>query len=251
MKKDMKNLKYFLVAIVVMLFYGCDQDIDFPYSGKDRIQFRHYTTDWNGRRHYSDSLVFSFGLLPDSVEVDTAKVVMEFLGRGSDRDRTYKVVVVPDSTNAAVGVHYEAIDGTQLFRAGQQTDTLRIVVCRKNPSTSFRHPETTRIDLKLEPADDFGLGLGGGTTKKILPNNYLSEPDWWNDNTGLGHYHPEKWKILISFNSLYANRHTCPFDINNEGRTCRNGLANYLQDIPAFDSETGDRLYMNEMVPQE
>lgn len=251
MKNDMKNLKHFLVAVVAVVFCGCDQDIDFPYSGKDRIQFQHYTTDWNGRRHYSDSLVFSFGLLPDSVEVDTAKVVMEFLGKGSDKERTYKVAVVADSTNAEVGVHYEAIGGTQLFRAEQQTDTLRIVVYRKNLSTSFRQPETIRIDLRLEPTDDFDLGLMGGTTKKILLNNYLSEPDWWNDNTGLGYYHPEKWKILISFNSLYANQHTCPFNINNEGRTYRNGLANYLNDIPTFDSETGDRLYMNEMVPQE
>lgn len=248
----MKNIKYLLIAVVALLLYtGCNQDIDYPYTGKDRIQFQHYTTDWNNTRHYSDSLVFSFGLLPDSIEIDTAKVVMEFLGKGSDRDRTYRVTVVPDSTNAAEGVHYEAIDEMQRFRAGQQTDTLRIVIYRKNLSTSFRHPVTTRIDLRLEPTEDFDLGLRGGITKKILLNNYLSEPDWWNNNTGLGYYHPEKWKILISFNEKYANQHTCPFDINNEGRTYRNGLANYLQDIPTFDSETGDRIYMDEMVPQE
>lgn len=247
----MKAFRYLLPIFLVLLCYSCDQDIDYPYSGKDRIQFQHYTTDWNGRRTYSDSLVFSLGLLPDSIEIDTAKVVVEFLGKGSDKDRTYKVLVVPDSSNAVAGTHYEPIDSVQTFRAGQWTDTLRIVVYRKNLSTSFRHPQITRIDLKLMPSEDFDLGLRGGITKKVLLNNYLSQPDWWNDNTMLGYYHPEKWKILISFNKAYANQHTCPFDINNEGRTYRNGLASYLNDIPTYDSETGDRLYMDEMVPQE
>lgn len=247
----MKKLIYVLAAFLGAIFYSCDKNINYPYEGKDRIQFRHYTTDYNSKRHYSDSLVFSFGLKPDSITIDTAKVVVEYLGVGSDKERTYKVVVVPDSTNAVIGTHYEAIDELQKFRPGQLTDTLRIVIYRKNLSTSFRHPQTTRIDLRLEATDDFDLGLEGGLKKKILLNNYLSEPAWWNNNTSLGYYHPEKWKILISFNSQYANQDTCPFDINNEGRTYRNGLASYLQAIPTFDEETGDRIYMNEMVPQE
>ncbi len=246
--------KYILIGICLLggvLLHGCDDSIDHPYTGKDRIQFRHYTTDYNQKRTYSDSLVFSFGLKPEEIRIDTAKVVMEYLGKGAEVERTYRVVVVPDSTTAVLGTHYEAIEEFQKFRPGRLTDTLRIVVLRENLSTSYRHPQTIRIDLRLEPTDDFDLGLKGGITKKLLLNNYLSKPDWWDNNTSLGYYHPEKWKILISFNEKYANQHTCPFDINNEGRTYRNGLESYLNAVPTFDEETGERVLMNELVPQE
>lgn len=246
-----KLLSIFMGCFLGIALYSCDQEIDYPYTGKDRIQFRHYTTDYNSNRHYSDSLTFSFGLKPTELRIDTAKIVMEFLGKGSDKERTYKVVLIADSTTAVEGVHYEPIEELQSFRPNKLTDTLRIVVYRDQLSTSFRHPETIRIDLRLEPTEDFDLGLQGGLTKKILLNNYLSEPDWWNDNTGLGYYHPKKWQILISFNEKYANQHSCPFNINNEGRTYHTGLESYLNSVPTFDDETGDRIYMYEMVPQE
>lgn len=246
-----KLIYIFITGYLALSLLGCDQDIDHPYEGKDRIQFRHYTTDWNNRRSYSDSIVFSFGLKPDTVLIDTAKIVMEYLGKGSDKARNYKVVVIPDSTTAIAGTHYEVINEMQTFRPGDLTDTLRIVIFRENLSSSFRNPVTIRLDLKLEPSEDFDLGLKGGLKKKVLLNNYLSEPDWWNNNTGLGYYHPEKWKVLISFNDAYANQHTCPYDINNDGRAYRDGLSSYLSTIPTFDQETGDRVLMNELVPQE
>lgn len=248
----MKRLKYiFMACLTAVVLQSCDQEINFPYEGKDRIQFQHYTTNYNSVRQYTDSVVFSFGLLADSIKVDTAKIPMEFLGKGSDQPRTYKVVVVPDSTNAVAGIHYEEFDEIQTFRAGEFYDTLRIVVYRDHLSTSFRNPQTIRLDLKLEPTDDFDLGLVGGIKRKVLLNNYLSEPDWWESHMGLGYYHPQKWKILISFNSGYANQHTCSFNYNNEGRSYVQGLNSYLNSVPTFDEETGDRLYLNEMVPQE
>ncbi len=248
--------KIFIISLFGYLLFGmtgCDQEIDFPYQGKDRIQFRHYTTDWNGNRTYSDSLVFSFGLRPEEITIDTAKIVMEYLGAGSDQERTYYVTVVADSTNAEAGVHYEAIDREQTFRPGELTDTLKIIIYRENLSTSFRNPQTVRLDLKLEASEDFDLGLEGGLYKKVLLNNYLSEPDWWEENFwgGLGYYHPKKWQILISFNEEFANQSSCPFDGNNEGKTYQQGLERYLSSVPTFDDETGERLYMYEMVPQE
>lgn len=249
----MKKLIYMM--ILGCLIYGlgsCDQDINKPYEGKDRIQFRHFTTDYNGKRTYSDSLVFSFGLRPDSIKIDTADIIMEYLGKGSDKPRTYRVVTLMDSTTAVAGTHYEAINEIQSFQPNKLTDTIRVLVYRENLSTSFRDPKTIRIDLKLEPTEDFDLGLEGGLYKKILLNNYLSEPGWWEKNFRgmLGFYHPEKWKILISFNEEFANFKSCPFDMNDEGKTYAQGLDRYLKNVPTFDEETGDRIYMNELVPQ-
>lgn len=242
----------FVLGWLAIGFAACDQDVDYPYTGKDRIQFKHFTTDYNGKRTYSDSLVFSLGLRPDSITIDTAKIVMQYLGKGSQSTRTYHVLILPDSTTAIAGTHFALIDKEQTFRPHSLTDTLRIAIYRENLSTSFRNPQTIRIDLQLEASDDFDLGLGGGLYKKVLLNNYLSEPDWWEGNFhgSLGFYHPEKWKILISFNQQFANTTECPFDYNNEGRTYYQGLNSYLTNVPTFDEETGDRIYMNEMVPQ-
>ena len=39
-----KLIYLFAVVYIVFSFVGCDQDIDYPYEGKDRIQFKHFST---------------------------------------------------------------------------------------------------------------------------------------------------------------------------------------------------------------
>lgn len=242
----MRRVLYSLISCILACWMtSCNQDIDFAYEGKARIQFQHYTTDWNGNRHYADTLAITYGLLPDSITIDTAKVVVEYLGSPSDQTRTYYISVVADSTTAIAGTHYAPIAHEQTFRPNELTDTLQIVVYRSNLSNDYIYPEDYQLYLQLEASPDFDLGLEGGLIKKIKLNNYMSEPDWWNNNTGLGFFHPKKWQILISFNDAYANQHTCPFDINNEGGEYARGLSNYLNAIPTYDDATGMRIYIN------
>ena len=250
----MKKLIYMLMSGYMLLsMVGCDQKIDFPYEGKDRIQFRHYTTDSRGNRTYSDSLVFSFGLQPDEILIDTAKIVMEYLGKGSDVERTYRVVIEQDSTTAVAGTHYEAFDLEQEFRPNELTDTLRIPIYRDNLSADYTNPITYRLVLTLEPTEDFDLGLKEGITKRILLNNFLTEPNWWNGNFSgaLGYFHPEKWKVLISFNEEFATYGDCPFDFNNEGRSYTDQLRQYLDHEIIIDEVTGKRVGMYELEDYE
>lgn len=233
---------------------SCDQSIDNLYEDKSRIQFKYYTRDFNQNMILDDRTTYSFGMKADDVLTDTAKIAVEFLGTPSDRDRTYRIRVVADSTTAVEGVHYAPIDPEQTFGAGRFTDTLRIVVFRDALSSSFTDPEDRRIALEMEPSGDFDLGMKDGLRTYLYINNYLSEPEWWSAPLRLnyiGFYHPEKWKILISFNELFANPQTVPFDINNQGRQYFQGLANYLNAVPTFDDETGDRIYIDRMVPQQ
>lgn len=250
----MKQLLYILCAFqFVYLLGSCEQDIDFPYEGKDRIQFQHYSTDWNGVRHYTDSIMASFGLEADSILIDTIKVVMEYLGTGSSKERTYYVSVIPDSTTAIADVHYEAIEHEQTFRPNELTDTLRIVVYRENLSDDYTNPETMRLDLQLEVSDDFDLGLRGGLKKRILINNYMSEPVWWEDNYlgTLGFFHPEKWKILISFDEAFATYGDLQYEYNNEGKTFVSQLSAYLSNFVIIDETTGMRVTMSGLEPIE
>src|SRR5690606_38050567 len=132
-----------------------------------------------------------------------------------------RVRIFQDSTTAVEGVHFAPISSDQVFGAGRFTDTLKIVVFRDALSSSFTNPEDRVLALTLEASDDFDLGMKDGLTTYLSINNYLSEPVWWDTplrRNYIGFYHPEKWKILISFNEQFANPETVPFDYNNQGR---------------------------------
>lgn len=251
----MKHTIYIL--ILGWLTFGvssCDQDIDYPYQGKDRIQFQHYTLDGNDTRHYIDSIVYSYGLTPDSILVDTLKLVMEYTGFGSDQPRTYYVSVDADSTNAVAGTHYAAIEHEQTFRPGELTDTLRILIFRESLPDDYTTTENVRLDLKLESNADFDLGLRGGIRKKILLNNYMSEPTWWkNELSGIfGFFHPEKWKFLIDLDPKLATYGSIPYDRNSaEAKSYYDSMFWYLYRNVIIDEKTGMRVTMNGLEPIE
>lgn len=245
-----------LSFLVIMIhFSSCDQSIDNFYTEKSRIQFKHYTEDTilqTIRRKYFDKNTFSFGMAAENVKEDTARIVVEFLGAVSDKDRTYTVRIVGDSTTAKEGVHYKPFLPTQLFHAGRTKDTLKIVVLRSQLSSSFTTPEDRKLVLDLEASEDFNLGLNGGVRTRLFINNYLSEPIWWKDplRSALGFYHPKKWKILIKFNAAYADPEKCIFDYNNSGREYMNGLARQLNAEPTYDDETGARIFIDRLEPK-
>ena len=252
--KDIFKLRSILIFLVILT--SCNQDIDNFYGEKARIQFKYFKevvgSDKVTRRTYFDRTTFSFGPKDDAVEVDTAKIVVEFLGNISNLDRNYQVRIVADSTTAVQGLHFEPIQTTQIFKAGRKNDTLMIVVKRKALSSSFSNPEDKKLTLEMVSTTDFNLGMKDGLRTRLYINNYLSEPVWWKDplRSSLNFYHPKKWKILISFNKDFSDPNNCRFDTNNEGRSYFQGLASYLNAVPTFDDETGGRIYIDRLVPK-
>lgn len=253
----MKRSQFSIIVFILLIVAGlssCKQDIDNFYKEKSRIQFTYYTLDYNKKLIVNNKSTFSFGMAEDEVLQDTARIVVEFLGSASDKDRQYTVKINSDSTTAVEGMHYKPFSMTQTFRANRLKDTLKIVVIRKNMSVSFTNPEDKRLTLEMVPSDDFELGMKDGLRTNLYINNYLSEPDWWDYSLRLpyiGFYHPKKWKILISFNEGFSNSKTCPFDYNNQGRAYFQGLNTYLNSVPTFDDETGDRIYIDRLVPKQ
>lgn len=251
----MKRLIYMMILGCLVLGLGsCDQDIDYPYEGKDRIQFQHYTLDGNSTRHYIDSITYSFGLTADSILADTLKLVMEYTGFGSDQPRTYCVSVDTDSTTAIAGTHYAVIEREHVFRPGELTDTLRILIFRESLPDDYTSTENIRLDLKVEANADFDLGLERGLRKKILLNNYMSEPTWWGKELGgmFGFFHPEKWKFLITLDSKLRTYGSIPYDRNStETKSYSNSLFWYLYHNVIIDEKTGMRVTVNGLEPIE
>lgn len=251
----MKKILYILsfISLSIALF-SCNQDIDFPYQGKDRVQIKSYTLGTNDTKLYFDTMAVSLGLLNDTILFDTLKVPVELMGHLSDVDRTYKIVIDKDSTDAIEGVHYKAFESLRTMKAGKRADTVKIIIIRENLSTSFRNPVNVHLELKMEPTEDFDLGLKKGLRMKYILSNYLPEPIWWSDPGvwfgSLDYYHPEKWKILIGFNDKFANFNQSPFGYNDaDGKVYLDALKRYLSDIVVLDDETGERVKMDKLEP--
>ncbi len=135
------TLLYIAFFATVLITASCDQSIDNLYKDKPRIQFKYYSLDYNKKMILKTKSTFSFGMMPDEVIEDTARIVVEYLGTPSETDRTYKVKVGSDSTTALETKHYKIINNVQTFKAGRFKDTLKIVVYRSDLSSSFTNPQ--------------------------------------------------------------------------------------------------------------
>lgn len=248
----MKKIVCLLYFISLSTLFSCNQDIEYPYQGKDRIHFDHYTEDYKLSRIYFTEKVVSFGLSPEDVTTDTLKVVVRLLGRVSNVDRKYRVIVNQDSTTAKESEHYNKFDEEQIFHAGKIVDTMKICINRGKLNTSFREKIDHILYLEIRENSDFDLGLKGGHQMKFRLNNYLTEPVWWKSNFlgRLEYYHPEKWKVLIGFNNVFANSEKVPFGANTSiGQQYIRGLRIYLDANVVLDSETGERVKMDKLEP--
>lgn len=253
----MKKLIYMMILGCFVYGLGsCDQEIDYPYEGKDRVYFDCFTfNSYTHIRTYTDSLTFSFGLINDTIRVDTARILMRYSGNASTHARIYHVKVVQDSTTAKEGIHYETIGTKQIFRPGRLTDTLKIVILRDQMNPRFLEKERYRLELELVPSEDFDLGIKQGVRKTLWLNNYMSEPVWWQSNFqgSLDFFHPEKWKILIGWDQEFANQDKCIYNRNNRGGDYASTLRSYINnDANAVYDEDGHRVYFDHVeIPEE
>ena len=159
----MKKLIYIIWAFCLGL-QGCEQDPEYEYDDIDRIYFQYEVQNSLGNNVSVDSVVFSFGKLPEEVVADTAKIVVQLMGNVSEQPRKYRVKVLEKGvqlngvTTMVEGEDYAPIAEEQVFGPNRFQDTLRILVYRKNLSTSLRNPESKTLMLALEEGEDFLLG---------------------------------------------------------------------------------------------
>lgn len=246
----MKQTIFFVLLFIGL--WGCEQKPEAWFEPEDSIYFEFLKSDQNPL----DSIYFSFGRIADDVHWDTIPVVVKFSGRLSGNDRTYRVKVLEKgiirngTTTMKIEQDYKALAEEQTMPANTWADTLKVVVCRDHINPSHVRQETKVLMLGLEASADFSLGADNGREMKVVVDNYLSEPLWWKKNTGILHaYHPEKYKILMSFKAALAD----PEDISSVSNYELNSLAVYLKDYLekhiVLDTETGDRIFLDHTAP--
>ena len=152
----MKKILY-MIALVWMAFCvaSCEKEVK-DYDGQEGVYFyvqygaaHGDTTIWAS--HSSTPVAFA-NVSGDYYDV---KLRVMTTGRIKDYDRTFRVVVDKDSTTAVEGVNYEPFDEFQVVKAGVHYAD---VMVRLKRDVSIQTEERV-LGLKLEPTDDFGIGI--------------------------------------------------------------------------------------------
>ena len=200
MIRSMKNLKYLLIAVVMLTIASCKKDEYYVYSDVARIQFgpdisRIYTTTFN----LADTLKGStFYYDADDVLTDTTFYDIYAIGGTSDKDRNFKLEQkeVTGVTNAVAGKHYVAFNDAAVakyyvIKAG--TIHTRVPVITK------RDPElkTSTVILKFDVVENEHFKAGERTNlwRKLEITDRLTKPVAW--SSGFGVYSTVKHAFMI------------------------------------------------------
>ncbi len=248
----MKWMKIFLF-VTALSFVSCSQDNELAFTDNDRIYFEYLHQDPNyaqKRLIVRDSLVVSMGLLPSDQQEYVVKIPINVLGDPLTRDKTYKVevadkaTVLKGETTAKANEHYLPLKEVYTFKANVWTDTLCVTLLRNKLSASFSLQESKSLILRLVETEDLKVGPREGMEFKISMNNYVARPKWWNVYA-LGYYHPQKYRILLMFNTEEFYSKT---DLLNYGDRYVDALKNYLKDNVVIDQETGKRVGFDNLI---
>lgn len=156
----MKRIPILLVCSFVLswLLQACEREL-MDYQGKPGVYFAVQHGFAGGNEtiwpFQPKSNIEFFKILEDEI---TVNVKVMATGSVSDQDRPFRVEINPDSTNATVGVHYEALSGNYVIPAGQAYGYV--------PVTVRRTPDMQEKDIMI--------GL------RLIANEYfeLAFPEW-------------------------------------------------------------------------
>ncbi len=180
----MKKFRLYIPAALLVLVLSCKKDDIMTYEGGTYIQFV---------RNYSDSSLFSFLGMPDEDEA-TVAIPVQMSGMPVDKDRTYKISVVPQLTTATTANY--TIPESFTLRANKVVDTGWITV-KKTADLSVK---PVKLVMKLERTDDFEVGQTDHSAIILYISNVVARPDWWDGNVEgrfLGSYSDKKLLLFI------------------------------------------------------
>ncbi len=158
----MKNLV--LLIMLAAGLYACSLNDPMIYDEKPSVYFADFSDN-------ADSLVYSF----TTTAYDTATINLRVKLLGAlIEDRMYSVVINPEST-AEEGKHFDALNDTYTYTAGQTTVNLPIHL---NYSPDL-DDNTVVLSISLVANDQMDLGYPDKITARILITNQLIKPVYW------------------------------------------------------------------------
>ena len=159
----MKKLGYIFLCMVAL--WGCQDNADYPFKGKDAVYFQLQTDDYYWTETL-DSMVYTFA--GKGVDEDTLWVRVNLQGDAVSHAREILVVTDEEKTTAEAGLHYEALKSAYEL-------------------------------LALKPSDELDLGITDRQTCRLLVSDKLDKPLYWDGTISydFGEYSRRKHELCI------------------------------------------------------
>lgn len=192
----MKRIIYILLS-ACLLFTACEENERMPYSGDPSVYFY--------ERMLSAAVIidvydktYSFADKASTLQEDTVYVKAKLMGYTADKDRTFKAIVVGDSSAVAEEndtVFYKVLDG--VIKAGEIEGYLPVVVYR----TTRIKENTLQITLKIvdSEANDLKAATPGNLIFTVYWADKLIKPANWDASLAyfFGTYSDTKYQFII------------------------------------------------------
>jgi len=146
---------YILFFQLFVLFTACKKEI-MSYEGKEGVYFamRHGTNEYLPNLWPYQPFTDIDFVRMSTDEIDFPVQVM-ITGPSKSYDRIYRVEVNPDSTNAILGQHYEALKDQYILPAGAVSAQVNVRLKR----TADLEEKPVTLGLKLVATKDFALSF--------------------------------------------------------------------------------------------
>ena len=179
-------MKYILLIFLTILFVRCtENDID-TFNAKDVVYFE------------TNEVKYAFAYHPEEEEAKVP-IAIQLIGNLSDQARVINFEVDKEKTSANE-INYSLPDQFA-FGANKDIDTLWVNI--KN--SEDLKTEEKQLVLTLKSSSDFDVRYPERDTVKIIMNDILGQPEWWDaqvENYFLGTYSDKKFQLFIQVTGI-------------------------------------------------
>jgi hypothetical protein len=224
----MKFISYILITVtLVIILGGCKKAEELRYKEDPRVYFSKFIVN-------PDSVIYSFGVQPDSVVQTILPLTVRIMGSTSNQDRVVNINI-DDSSTAKPGYHFTI--GSMVIPANEFQATVPVTIYRRpGLKDSLLHIFFTIAESKdFKPGFDDIPGTLYKKTRlhyKISFNDYLLKPTRWDVSIApyLGAWSEVKFRFVILVTgktSWDAAIDSTPGIMNFVTTTAKNALRDY------------------------
>lgn len=227
--------KTILLSLLSILMLGaCDNDVTYPYQGKDAVYFQVNST-WSVT---TDSIDYSFA--GKGKEEDVVEVRVNLQGNMASVDRKIRIIVDPSKSTAEEGIHYQPLSGEYILPANAVSVDIPVTVLKKD--ASLENKKVT-LALRLEPTTDFDLGITERTEVFLNISNMLKKPTYWESTIkySFGVYSRQKHELCIQVLGLdFPETSSEYYSRNTMWSVYGKYMSNYFEEnYPVYDENGG------------
>ncbi|HJD76926.1 MAG TPA: DUF4843 domain-containing protein [Bacteroides reticulotermitis] len=227
----MKKILIFSILLAT-LCASCKNNEDYPFKGIDSVYFQ-VSENW---AVVQDSINYTFA--GKGLDEAVVWIRINLLGYATSHDRKVCVVVDAEETTAKEGMHYLALKDEYMLPADSIYLMLPVFIYNKDETLENR---SVVLDLQLEGTEDLQLGIAERTKVRLLINNMLKKPSYWERvlKYNFGVYSRTKHELCILQLGFDFPEDVNDYDVNDPlWSVSGQYMSNYFEEnYPVYDED--------------